>query len=184
MTTRRSARRFFVTICVIFGLTGCNGSGNNTNIEWIQNMMDQVSIKSQDWDAKEGDKVQMRQPPAHTVARGHTPYKYASDSVGAEKQPNPLAGNNTPEILELGRKQYDVYCMVCHGEKGGGDGSVAEKMAVKPRNLLLPESKAFSDGRIYHAITAGRGVMGSYAGQIPSEKARWAVVNYLRTLQR
>ncbi len=182
-STQLSVRHLFVPFCVIF-LVGCNGSGNNTNIEWIQNMMDQVSIKSQDWDPREGDKVQMRQPPAHTVARGHTPYKYATDSVGAEKQPNPLSGNNAPDILERGRKSYDIYCLVCHGAKGGGDGLVAEKMAVKPRNLLLPEVKAYSDGRIYHAITAGRGVMGSYAGQIPDEKTRWAIVNYVRTLQR
>ena len=55
---------------------------------------------------------------------------------------------------------------------------------TKPRNLLSAEAKAYTDGRMYHAITAGRGVMGSYAGQIPDEKTRWAVVNYVRTLQR
>lgn len=168
----------------VFLLTACNGSGNNTNIEWIQNMMDQVSIKSQDWDPKEGDKVQMRMPPVGTVARGHTPYKFANDPAGAEKQANPLAGKTSPEIMEKGHKYYGIYCLVCHGEKGGGDGLVAEKMAVKPRNLLLPEAKAYTDGRIYHAITAGKGVMGSYAGQIPSEEVRWAIVNYVRTLQR
>lgn len=165
-------------------LTACNAKGNDTNIEWIQNMMDQISIKSQDWDPKEGDKVQMRQPPAGTVARGHTPYKYANDMLAAEKQPNPLAGNMSAEVLDLGKKKYDIYCALCHGAKGGGDGQIAEKMMVKPRNLLLPDAKAYSDGRIYHAITAGRGVMGQYAGQIPDEKARWAIVNYVRTLQR
>lgn len=165
-------------------LAGCNAGGNNTNIEVVDNMMDQISIKSQDWDPKQGNKVQMRMPPAGTVARGHAPYKYATDSVGAEKQANPLAGKNSEEILKLGKVKYDIYCAVCHGATGAGDGTVAEKMMVKPRNLLLPEAKAFSDGRIYHAITAGRGVMGAYAGQIPDEKARWAIVNYLRTLQR
>ena len=57
-------------------------------------------------------------------------------------------------------------------------------MAVKPRNLIIPESKAYSDGRIYHAITAGKGVMGSYASQITDANRRWAVVNYVRSLQK
>lgn len=173
-----------ILIASLLALTACNGSGDKTNIEWIQNMMDQVSVKSQDWVPEEGDKVQMRQPPAGTVARGHTPYKFQNDPAGAEKLSNPLAGNTSPEIMEKGKKQYAIYCGVCHGDKGAADGPVAEKMAVKPRNLLLPEAKAYSDGRIYHAIVAGKGVMGSYAGQIPDEKTRWAVVNYVRTLQR
>lgn len=176
--------RYALFITPVVLLTACNGGPNQTNIEWIQNMMDQVSIKSQDWDPKEGDKVQMRMPPPGTVARGHTPYRYQNDPAGAEKQSNPLAGKNSPEILEKGRKYYDIYCLVCHGDKGGGDGPVSVKMDVKPRNLLLPEAKAYPDGRIFHAMTAGKGVMGSYAGQIPDEQTRWAIVNYVRTLQR
>ncbi len=66
-------------ITFIAFITGCNGSKNQTNIELIQNMMDQVSIKSQDWDPKNPGQVQMRCPPEHTVSRGHTPYKYAKD---------------------------------------------------------------------------------------------------------
>lgn len=163
-------------------LTACNAGPNQTNIELIRNMMDQISVKSQDWDPKEGDKVQMRMPPPNTVARGKVPYKYASDPMGAESLRNPLS--MSAEVLELGRKTYDIYCAVCHGHTGAGDGSVAVKMAVKPRNLLDMEAKRFSDGRIFHAITSGRGVMGAYISQIPDERTRWAVVNYVRSLQR
>jgi mono/diheme cytochrome c family protein len=74
--------------------------------------------------------------------------------------------------------------MVCHGETGHSDGTVAPKLAVKPRILASPEAKAYPDGRIFYAITAGKGVMGSYQGQIPDEKARWAIVNYVRSLQK
>ncbi len=168
----------------VFVIAGCNAKGNNTNIEVIQNMMDQVTIKSQDWDPKEGDKVQMRTPPPGTVPRGFTPYKYATDPAAAWRQQNPLAGNSSEEVLDLGRKQYGIYCAVCHGDKGDSIAPVVEKMLVKPRNLIMADAKAYSDGRIYHAITAGIGLMGAYAGQIPDEKARWAIVNYVRTLQR
>lgn len=173
----------FISISALL-VAGCNAGKNQTNIEVIQNMMDQVSIKSQDWDPAHPDKVQMLLPPEHTVARGHTPYKFAKDPAGAEKDVNPLAGNMSPEILTLGQKKYDIYCGLCHGATGKNDGTISPKLLVKPRLLLSDEVRAYSDGRIYFAITMGKGVMGSYAGQIPKEHDRWAVVNYVRSLQK
>src|SRR5665213_3102173 len=164
-------------------LSGCNGGPNKPNIELITNMMDQPAIKSQGWD-HEDDQVQMRMPPDHTISRGNPPYAYATDPAGAEKQPNPLAGNMSAETLTLGHKTFDIYCALCHGAEGRGDGRIAEKMAVKPRNLMSDEAKAYTDGRIFFAITAGKGVMGSYASQITDANRRWAVVNYVRTLQK
>jgi mono/diheme cytochrome c family protein len=176
-------KKLMIPSMVLF-LAACNAGPNKTNIEVIDNMMDQITIKSQNWNPKQGDKVQMRVPPEHTVARGHTPYKYQMDAAGAEKQSNPLAGDSSQATMDQGKKYYDIYCGVCHGVKGAGDGTVAEKMPVKPRNLITPEAKAYTDGRIYHAITAGKGVMGSYVTQITDEKTRWAVVNYVRSLQK
>jgi mono/diheme cytochrome c family protein len=173
-----------LTIVILLTLVACNAGPNQTNIEVIQNMMDQVSIKSQDWDPSQGDKMQMRTPPAGTIPRGQPPYKYMTDPGGAEKDTNPLAGDMSPATLTVGRKHFDIYCAVCHAADGSAKSPVADKMAVKPRNLISPEATAYSDGRIYFAITAGRGVMGSYASQIPDSKTRWAVVNYVRTLQK
>lgn len=177
-------KRLVLIVSSAMLLSACNGGPNKTNIELIRQMMDQISIKSQDWDPREGDKLQMRVPPAGTIARGHTPYLYADNPNEAEKLSNPLLNDRDPAMVALGQRKYEIYCGVCHGATGEGNGTVAEKMAVKPRNLLTDESKAYSDGRIYHAITAGRGVMGAYASQIPDAKARWAIVNYVRTLQK
>lgn len=168
----------------ILSLVGCNGGNNQTNIELVTNMMDQISIKSQDWDPAQGDKVQMRMPPEHAISRETYVYQYATDNAGANKQPNPHAGDMSAEFLTKGAKYYATYCAVCHGDKGDGHGPVAEKMAVKPRNLINDEAKGYSDGRIYHAITAGYGVMGSYMSQITDADNRWAVVNYVRSLQK
>jgi mono/diheme cytochrome c family protein len=173
----------FVSSVSLF-LVACNASKNQTNIELIQNMMDQPNIKSQDWDPKDPEKVQMRVPPPKTVSRGNLPYKYTNDPAGAEKDVNPLAGDMSPEVLTIGRAKYDIYCALCHGLTGNNDGSITPKMPVKPRLLLSDEAKAYSDGRIYYSITAGKGVMGSYQGQIPNSRDRWAIVNYVRSLQK
>ncbi len=177
-------KRLALIILALPLLTACNAGPNQTNIELITNMMDQDSIKSQDWNPNEGDKMQMRMPPDGTVSRGNAPYRYMSDPAGGEKQANPFAGDMSAETLTTGQKVYDIYCTVCHGASGVGDGPVAEKMAVKPRNLLTAEALAYSDGRIYQAITAGKGVMGSYMSQITQADRRWAVVNYVRSLQK
>lgn len=174
-----------VIAAVAFTQLGCNGGKDQTNIEVITNMMDQESIKSQDWYPADGDKVQMRMPPKGAVARGHAPYAFADDPEGAGREKNPLAGNASPEVLQEGRKQYDIYCAVCHGATGNGEGSpnVMKFMAMKPRNLLLAPAKAYTDGHINYVITMGFGLMGSYATQITDANKRWAVVNYVRSLQ-
>jgi mono/diheme cytochrome c family protein len=176
-------KKHILLIPAFLALAACNGGPNQTNIELVTNMMDQPAIKSQGWNHKD-DTVQMRMPPDHTISRGNPPYRYANDPAGAEKQPNPLAGNMSAETLTLGQKTFEIYCALCHGATGAGDGRIAPHMSVKPRNLLSAEAKAYPDGRIFHAITNGKGVMGSYASQITDANRRWAVVNYVRTLQK
>ena len=168
-------------------LTACNAGKNQTNIELIQDMMDQISVKSQDYDpSRPGGRANMI-PPAGTVPRGFTPYKYRGKPLEADaKLINPLAADFSPQVIELGKAKYDIYCAICHGFTGEGDGKVAPKMLVKPKNLVAKDAMArtYKDGRIYHVIMEGQGLMGYYDTQITDEKARWAVVNYIRTLQR
>jgi len=175
--------KHILLIPAFLALAACNGGPNQTNIELVTNMMDQPAIKSQGWDHHD-DKVQMRMPPDHTISRGNPPYMYANDPAGAEKQPNPLKGNMSPETMTLGHDTFEIYCALCHGDTGAGDGRIASHMSVKPRNLISAEAKGYTDGRIFHAITMGKGVMGSYQSQITDANRRWAVVNYVRTLQK
>ena len=173
----------YVYALLALTFVGCNGGKNKTNVELIQNMMDQVSVKSQDWDPRDGDKSQMRMPPAGTVSQEKAPYKYAGDPMGAEQNlKNTL--ELTPENVARGQKYFNIYCGVCHGDQGAGNGPVAEKMAVRPPTLLSDKVRNFRDGRLFHIITDGQGVMGSYASQIPDEKNRWAIVHYVRSLQK
>lgn len=171
------------TACLF--LLACNAGPNKTNVELIRDMMDQINVKAQDWDPETEDMATAMLPPENSVARGKAPYKYATDPLGAEKNlKNPVGDDMSAEVLKMGKEYYGVYCLVCHGEAGGGDGPVAEKMALRPPSLMTDKVKGMKDGRIFHIITAGQGVMGSYAGQITDEKKRWAIVNYIRTLQK
>jgi mono/diheme cytochrome c family protein len=171
-------------LCAFLMLAGCGGGKNKTNIELIQDMMVQASYKSQDYDdvKKEGSN---RLPPDGVVPRGQEVYMYSGDPAGAESNlKNPLAGLPDAEWMARGAEKFRIYCSVCHGSSGKGDGPIAAKMSLKPPALVSDKVKQFRDGRIYHILHDGQGVMGSYASQIQSVSDRWAVVNYIRYLQK
>lgn len=163
---------------------GCGAGKNQTNVEVFQGMFDQKSFKAQDWDPDGSEIVNMKHPPEGTVPRGYDKYPYGPGDVDqASKVKNPYGGDMSAEMLNRGKGKYQIYCGVCHGPTGKGDGTVIEKMILKPPILVSQKVKDFSDGRIYHIIMRGQGLMGHYANQIIDEKDRWAVVNYIRSLQ-
>ncbi len=179
-----------IAIALVGALTAsCTKStpslSKDPNIELIQDMMDSPALKAQDYEPSNPTKGASRLPPAGTVPVGYKPYKYAGNPVdAAQNLKNPFAGNTSAEILNLGRRKYEIYCALCHGFGGAGDGTVAPKMALKPPPLLSDKVQKMTDGGIYHIITDGQGVMSSYAYQLVDENDRWAIVNYVRSLQK
>ncbi|MCB0347508.1 MAG: cytochrome c [Bdellovibrionales bacterium] len=167
-------------VITLLSLVGC-GSSKEPNVELVQNMMDQPSVKAQDYNLEASDRRANKMPPDHVVAIGAHPYKFKGKPKEAGEQlKNPVPAS---ENIALGRERFETYCMVCHGPKAKGDGTVAPKMMVTPPSLLTSKIRGWSDGSIFHVITDGQGMMGSYAGQI-IEKDRWLIVNYRRQLQK
>lgn len=163
-------------------LSACGPKGNEPNVEIIQDMMVQGAVKAQRSESFFPDEIGMRMPPEHTKPIGFTPYKYASDLAGAEKElKNPFGQEET--TLLTGQKYYETNCAVCHGHQGKGDGPVSKKYPLPIPALVADKAKAFTDGHIYHVITMGQGTMGPYASHIP-QAYRWQVVSYIRKLQK
>ena len=173
--------KYIVLAVFSFGLLGCNAGKNQTNIELVRQMMDQISLKAQDYQNETGQ-VANRVPPKGTVAQNREHYPYWTDPEAAGRNmKNPLSRQDG---LDTGAEKYRIYCGLCHGTGGAGDGQIAEYMTLKPPSLLTSKVRNFSDGRIFHIVTAGQGLMGSYANQIFDSEDRWAVVNYVRKLQK
>lgn len=92
-------------------------------------------------------------------------------------------------LLERGERQYNIYCAVCHGASGNGKG-VTSKYGIltafnfhQAGNLDPANAGAYrADGAIYDVITHGKGLMGSYGGNL-TVRDRWAIVAYIRALQ-
>ena len=87
------------------------------------------------------------------------------------------------DVLSRGQKIFNTICVVCHGPRADGDGSiVGPDLFPAPPSLHTEEARGFPDGRLFHVITKGQNKMPSYADVLdPTE--RWAVVLYVRALQ-
>jgi mono/diheme cytochrome c family protein len=87
-------------------------------------------------------------------------------------------------LLERGRDRFETFCATCHAIDGSGHSPIADNMELrKPPSLVSDPVRSYPVGRYYQAISAGYGLMPNYASELPSQD-RWAVVAYLRTLQR
>jgi mono/diheme cytochrome c family protein len=123
----------------------------------------------------------MQNPVEGSVARGYIPYPFKDKPEDAGKL---LVNPVIPDVenLAVGKEKYDIYCSPCHGYLGEGDSRLRGQFP-NPPSIHSEKVRTWSDGRIYHVITEGQNVMPSYRSQLTRQE-RWAIVNYLRVLQR
>lgn len=150
------------------------------------NMDQQLRKEAQEENAFFADKRSMRQPVEGTIARGllktDAAYYEGVDENGEWIEKIPV--KVTKELLYRGQDRYDIYCSVCHGETGAGDGIImtGNYGFVPAPTYHQDRLREVPDGEIYSAIYNGVRTMPSYATQIKVED-RWAIVSYLRALQ-
>jgi hypothetical protein len=88
----------------------------------------------------------------------------------------------TEPMLFRGRERFNVYCAVCHGRTGHGDGMIWRRGYAKPPSYHDERLRSMPVGRMFEVITRGYGAMPDHAEQIPVDD-RWAIVAYIRALQ-
>lgn len=123
----------------------------------------------------------MRPAVAGTVARGHLPPAFATPEEGGTLLSNPLP--LTQAIAERGRKVFNDHCAICHGTVGNGVPLLSRAYGGKPGNFLSNEIRARPDGHYFGVLMLGKNAMPSYAADL-DKNDRWAVVHYIRILQR
>jgi mono/diheme cytochrome c family protein len=94
---------------------------------------------------------------------------------------NPFKGNEKATMD--GKKIYVQYCVVCHGDKGKGDGIAAAGLNPKPADHTSDKIQCQSDGAIFWKMTTGRSPMASYEKSLTVDQ-RWELVNYIRTFKK
>jgi len=94
---------------------------------------------------------------------------------------NPLLGDL--KATDKGKKLYKQMCVICHGDKGKGDGIAGASLNPRAANFTTDNIQTQSDGAIYWKITEGRAPMAAYK-DILKEEQRWQLVNYIRSFKK
>jgi len=189
-------------------LSGCgDGKTRSTGWEFSRNMYDPLAYNPDQPNSNFANNMTAQVPPAGTLPVGFERFEFANTTEEYERAglelKNPLA--KTKANLAKGEALYQVYCAVCHGQGGQGDGPITKDRTVQDsrgkralENFPPPPSYRKSDGnpssrggqmselqagKIYHTIMYGWNAMGSHASQLSPEE-RWQVVLYVQELQK
>lgn len=163
-----------------------------TNFEFLPGMVFAVPYESFTANPVLVGGMTMQVPPAGTIPRGQLPLRYEATPEDAERAgrelENPFsyaAAADTvvaDEMLARGELVFGVYCQLCHGVGGEGDGTVAQRGFPTPPSLLASNARNLTDGRLFHIVTFGQGNMPGHASQIEAAD-RWKAALWVRHLQ-
>jgi mono/diheme cytochrome c family protein len=166
-------------------------TSDRPRIHPILDMAKQPKLKTQTANPLFADGRAMRLPVPGTVARGdleeNTAYWNGREGdAWVTAFPIPV----TDRLMQRGQERYDIYCTPCHGMAGYGDGPVAKRADALQEGTWTPPSSYHTDlvrgrpvGHLFNTITNGIRNMPAYGSQIPVAD-RWAIVLYVRALQR
>jgi hypothetical protein len=73
--------------------------------------------------------------------------------------------------------------MHCHGEAGKGDGKISQNGFINGIPDYTTKLKDLPEGKMFHSITYGKGLMGRHAGLL-SQYERWQVIEWVKCLQK
>ena len=112
------------------------------------------------------------------------PYPYPNtpegyEAAGAELM-SPIASSE--ENIAAGAILYGQMCTQCHGAEGKGDGAISRNGHIAGIPDYSTKLKDLPEGKMYHTLQYGKGLMGSHASQL-SQKERWLIIEYIKTLQ-
>lgn len=173
--------KILVLALVVGSVYSCK-KDTKPNYQFFPNMYESVGYETYgEYEIFVGEHEAML-PAEGTIARGYSLYEFDNTNEGFEKAKLELTSplDSTQVDLNRGKELYDIYCGICHGNKGKGQG----KLVKREKILGIPSyaDRDVTDGSIYHVIYFGKNAMGSYANQL-NEEERWQVTAYVQKLK-
>ncbi|WP_242082833.1 c-type cytochrome [Aestuariivivens sediminis] len=153
------------------------------NYQFMPNMYESAGYETYG-EAAFPNGVEAQLPAEGSIARGHFPFEIDNSTEGynlaKETLTSPL--DSLQVDLVRGKELYDIYCGICHGNKGDGNGNLVKREKILGIPSYDDAGRAINEGSIYHVIYYGKNAMGSYANQL-NEEERWQVVSYVLRLK-
>jgi mono/diheme cytochrome c family protein len=178
---------FGLIVLAVMLVAGKRGSmSRKPPMELFPDMDRQPKLRPEEADTFFKDGLSSRLPVPGTVARG-TPYADTPVNTGkipgttnwVEAIPVPI----THELMARGRQRFNINCSPCHGKIGDGKGITSKYGMLTTANLHDLRLVKMTAGEIFNTITHGKNLMGAYGSQTTIED-RWAIIAYVRALQR
>ncbi len=94
---------------------------------------------------------------------------------------NPFKDNK--DAIKKGKKLYISMCVICHGNKGKGDGVAGATLSPRPANFTSKKIQAQTDGALFWKLTNGNAPMAAYKDMLSKEQ-RWQLISYIRTFKK
>jgi mono/diheme cytochrome c family protein len=104
---------------------------------------------------------------------------HALSEMDTEALVNPLPYDQAS--LEQGKKAYEYFCIMCHGPRGLGNGTVGQSFYPLPTLLVDSYVQDQTDGELFYTITFGMNRMPPMYFTA-TENYRWAVIHHMRAL--
>ncbi|TVZ52248.1 c-type cytochrome [Dokdonia sp. Hel_I_53] len=172
-----------VLLVAFSSLISCKDD-NKPNYQYMPNMYESVGYEAYGKYEVFPDGYEAMTPAEGSIARGWLPYDYDNTQEGKASAKanliNPLP--YTEENFVKGNELYNIYCGICHGEKGDGQGILAKREKILGVPAYNDEGRAITEGSVYHVMYYGINSMGSYASQM-TEDELWMVNHYVMSLK-
>ncbi len=173
--------KILVIVLVVFSFTSCK-KDSAPNYQFFPNMYESVGYETYGENEIFPNEQAALLPAEGSIARGFTPFEIEGTNEGYELAKTTLTSPLEASEVDLaeGKELYDIYCGICHGSKGAGQG----KLVKREKILGIPNyaDREITEGSTYHVIYYGKNAMGSHANQL-SENERWQVVAYVLKLK-
>lgn len=152
------------------------------NYQYFPNMYAPVGYETYIESPAFSNGIEAQLPAEGAIPRGWMPYAYENTNAGYERAKTDLKSPLQPneQNLATGKELYGIYCAVCHGSKGDGQGI----LMTREKFLGVPSyaDRDITEGSVYHVLMYGRNAMGSHAGQLNATE-RWQVTQHVLELR-
>lgn len=168
---------------ILISFASCK-KDSRPNYQYFPNMYEPVSYEAYGEVDFLPDNMEAKLPAEGSIARGHLPFDYTNDNSGYQLAKTDLVNplDSTQLDPERGGQLYGIYCAICHGNQGDGQGNLVKREKILGVPAYNDAGRALTQGSVYHTIYYGKNVMGSYANQL-NEEERWQVVAYVMNLK-
>ena len=180
----------FKNIVIVLGMVllvaSCGNDKSKPNYQYMPNMYESVGYEAYSEVDFLPNNMEAMKPVENTVTRGWIPYGIANTPEGKEiarVNASPLDTLQTAANLAKGKELYTIYCSICHGNKGKGQGTLVKREKILGVPSYADAARNVTVGTTFHTIQYGLNSMGSYASQMNTEEM-WQVSEYVMTLKQ